>query len=727
MTGILDNPHQTLTRLTRLARRRSQASEWLMAAFQRDLEGLAPVALDVALETGDPVGKILANQLGPNATEALAERLMRRCNGLGPPMPTTWREVAFESTRKCLAARGAAMGPEAAEEERADVARIAANLSNRCHELGRWEDALRVSHKAIEILRQLATDRPDVYISDLAKSLSNACIRYAILGRWQEALAAICEAVEIQRLQAAESTDAPRLDLASSLDNLGIILSELHRPEEAFEANREAVEIRRDHLREYPHTLPLLAGSLANLAGRLKDLGRETEALETIRESVEIRRKLAADQPNTFLPDLARSLFNSGIVLGGLEYHEEACKVARESVDIRRSLVRERPEAFLPDLARSLNSLGLRLYAFDHRQEALEVIREAISVRRQLETAHPGALRYDLAKSLHDLGIVLSALDREEEARVSFIEAIDIRQQIAQQRPPVVLPELVESFDQLIASLHRLGRRDEALKMAKRRESISLKADAIPGETASQAPKQLRVVNSDDFAVSTLGETAPQAHRHLRVAASDDSMWFNYSQYADPGSFVTFSDWTPESVEAALGEQNISEGEKAMLGSTKHGNTARALKVFLCHAIEDKPKVRDLYRQLHAHGIDAWLDEEEILPGQDWEFKINEALRSCHVVLICISGLAAQKEGFFQKELSRALDIAAEKPEGAIYVIPARFDKCDIPSRLRRWQAVNIFDDNGFARLMKTLRHREKELNLRVSRKSPPRGDMANR
>jgi len=32
----------------------------------------------------------------------------------------------------------------------------------------------------------------------------------------------------------------------------------------------------------------------------------------------------------------------------------------------------------------------------------------------------------------------------------------------------------------------------------------------------------------------------------------------------------------------------------------------RKLKVFLCHAKEDKPTVRDLYRQLTTEG---WMDE----------------------------------------------------------------------------------------------------------------------
>jgi hypothetical protein len=36
----------------------------------------------------------------------------------------------------------------------------------------------------------------------------------------------------------------------------------------------------------------------------------------------------------------------------------------------------------------------------------------------------------------------------------------------------------------------------------------------------------------------------------------------------------------------------------------------RLLRVFICHALNDKPPARKPYQQLVADGIDAWLDEE---------------------------------------------------------------------------------------------------------------------
>src|SRR5512141_2031996 len=104
--------------------------------------------------------------------------------------------------------------------------------------------------------------------------------------------------------------------------------------------------------------------------------------------------------------------------------------------------------------------------------------------------------------------------------------------------------------------------------------------------------------------------------------------------------------------------------------------TKKPLKVFLCHASGDKPVVRELYKRLIAEGEDAWLDQEKLLPGQDWRLEIPRDVRDADVVVICLSNKSITKEGYVQREIKSALDIAEEKPEGAIFLIPARLEDC---------------------------------------------------
>ena len=134
--------------------------------------------------------------------------------------------------------------------------------------------------------------------------------------------------------------------------------------------------------------------------------------------------------------------------------------------------------------------------------------------------------------------------------------------------------------------------------------------------------------------------------------------------------------------------------------------TTRPLKVFLCHASGDKPAVRDLYKRLIAEGVDAWLDQEKLLPGQNWRVEIPRAVREADVVVICLSNKSITKEGYIQKEIKFALDSADEKPEGTIFLIPARLEECAVPEQLGHWQWVDLFEENGFVRLLRSLKLR---------------------
>ena len=132
----------------------------------------------------------------------------------------------------------------------------------------------------------------------------------------------------------------------------------------------------------------------------------------------------------------------------------------------------------------------------------------------------------------------------------------------------------------------------------------------------------------------------------------------------------------------------------------------RPLKVFLCHASADKPAVRDLYKRLTADGVDAWLDAENLIAGQNWQVEIPKAIRESDVVIVCLSEKSINREGYVQKEIKFALDIADEKPEGTIFIVPARLEECVVPNRLSDYHWVDLFEENGYEKLMRALRSR---------------------
>jgi hypothetical protein len=139
-------------------------------------------------------------------------------------------------------------------------------------------------------------------------------------------------------------------------------------------------------------------------------------------------------------------------------------------------------------------------------------------------------------------------------------------------------------------------------------------------------------------------------------------------------------------------------------------SSKKALKIFLCHSSADKPEVKQLHDLLLKHGAAPWLDAEQLLPGQDWDFEIKKALDVSDVILICLSRNSVDKEGYVQREVRIALDRALEMPEGRIFLIPVRLEECELPSRLSSYQYMDLFAENGIEKLIKSLNVRAKQV-----------------
>ena len=131
----------------------------------------------------------------------------------------------------------------------------------------------------------------------------------------------------------------------------------------------------------------------------------------------------------------------------------------------------------------------------------------------------------------------------------------------------------------------------------------------------------------------------------------------------------------------------------------------RPLKVFLSHAHADATRVHTLHNRLVADGADSWLDKEKLIPGQDWEREIRKAVREADVVIVCLSKQFNQR-GYRQKEVRIALDEAEMVPEGEIFIIPARLEECENLDSLRKWHWVDLFEKDGYSKLMYSLRLR---------------------
>ena len=143
----------------------------------------------------------------------------------------------------------------------------------------------------------------------------------------------------------------------------------------------------------------------------------------------------------------------------------------------------------------------------------------------------------------------------------------------------------------------------------------------------------------------------------------------------------------------------------------------RKLRIFICHSSHDKPVVRELCSRINKEGwVETWLDEEKILPGQNWEIEIQRAVEKADIVIACISKSSTTKEGFVNRELRYALDIALTKPEEMIYLIPLRLEECSVPYMLKKWHWVDYFPNSEtnrtYSRLLDSFKIRANGLGI---------------
>ncbi len=76
-----------------------------------------------------------------------------------------------------------------------------------------------------------------------------------------------------------------------------------------------------------------------------------------------------------------------------------------------------------------------------------------------------------------------------------------------------------------------------------------------------------------------------------------------------------------------------------------------AIKVFIAYAYEDSEAAKRLSSSLKAAGFEPWLDQEKLLPGQNWPRAIDRAIEVSDFFLACLSKQSTLKRGHFQNEL----------------------------------------------------------------------------
>jgi len=118
-----------------------------------------------------------------------------------------------------------------------------------------------------------------------------------------------------------------------------------------------------------------------------------------------------------------------------------------------------------------------------------------------------------------------------------------------------------------------------------------------------------------------------------------------------------------------------------------------APKVFVSHASEDKSRfVVEFAKRLREKGVDAWLDQWEMKPGDSLVDKIfEEGLKEASAIIVVLSKTSVQKP-WVREELNASV---VSRITRGTKLIPVVIDDCDVPESLRYtlWQRVDNLDD----------------------------------
>ena len=127
-------------------------------------------------------------------------------------------------------------------------------------------------------------------------------------------------------------------------------------------------------------------------------------------------------------------------------------------------------------------------------------------------------------------------------------------------------------------------------------------------------------------------------------------------------------------------------------------------KIFISYVDADKDSALEIRQKLISSGYTPWTNED-ILPGEEKQYAIEKAMDEADFFVVVLSRNSVNKTGMIQKEIRMALNKMEELVPGDLFIIPARLDDCEIPERIKKYQALDWNDRRGSEKLLASIRY----------------------
>jgi hypothetical protein len=124
--------------------------------------------------------------------------------------------------------------------------------------------------------------------------------------------------------------------------------------------------------------------------------------------------------------------------------------------------------------------------------------------------------------------------------------------------------------------------------------------------------------------------------------------------------------------------------------------------VFLSYARPDAPAVDRIARDLRSHGVDIWMDRQDLVPGNEWLPQIEAAISRAEFMLVFISE-ASLRSRWVQEEYKKAFENQAEA--SGTRLIPILLENVNLPRFLSKIQYIDFTESyfEGMQQLLRSL------------------------
>lgn len=124
--------------------------------------------------------------------------------------------------------------------------------------------------------------------------------------------------------------------------------------------------------------------------------------------------------------------------------------------------------------------------------------------------------------------------------------------------------------------------------------------------------------------------------------------------------------------------------------------------VFLSYARPDAQAVERIARDLRSHGVDLWMDRQDLVAGEQWLPQIEQAIRKADFMLVFISTASLGSE-WVKREYQAAFQSQAKS--GGTRLIPVLLERVELPPFLASIQYIDLTESyrEGVQQLLRAL------------------------